>query len=87
MLQVSNIVVNFPNGKRLVNDVSFTVGRGEFVSILGSSGAGKSLTSALHRRTDQAERRRNQAHGPSGKPIAPRVSVRRSCAGHGAISA
>ncbi len=44
MLQLSNIVVQLPNGKRLVNDVSFTVGRGEFVSILGSSGAGKSLT-------------------------------------------
>jgi len=44
MLNVSKIVVRLPNGKRLVNDVSFTVGRGEFVSILGSSGAGKSLT-------------------------------------------
>lgn len=44
MLQVSNLLVTLPNGKRLVNDVSFTVGRGEFVSILGSSGAGKSLT-------------------------------------------
>ena len=44
MLQVSNIVVKIPNGKRLVDGVSFSVGRGEFVSILGSSGAGKSLT-------------------------------------------
>jgi phosphonate transport system ATP-binding protein len=44
MLHVSNLLVTLPNGKRLVNDVSFTVGRGEFVSILGSSGAGKSLT-------------------------------------------
>ncbi|WP_158792868.1 phosphonate ABC transporter ATP-binding protein [Granulicella sp. L60] len=44
MLSVSNIVVALPNGKRLLNDVSFTVKRGEFVAILGSSGAGKSLT-------------------------------------------
>jgi phosphonate transport system ATP-binding protein len=44
MLRVSNIVVTLPNGKRLVDQVSFTVGRGEFVAILGSSGAGKSLT-------------------------------------------
>src|ERR1700744_107926 len=44
MLQVSNIAIDLPNGKRLVDDVSFTVGQGEFVSILGSSGAGKSLT-------------------------------------------
>jgi len=44
MLQVSNVVVKLPSGKRLVDGVSFSVGRGEFVSILGSSGAGKSLT-------------------------------------------
>jgi phosphonate transport system ATP-binding protein len=44
MLHVSNIVVKLPNGKRLVDQVNFTVGRGEFVAILGSSGAGKSLT-------------------------------------------
>ena len=44
MLQVSNVVVRLPNGKRLVDGVGFSVGRGEFVSILGSSGAGKSLT-------------------------------------------
>jgi phosphonate transport system ATP-binding protein len=44
MLQVSNLLVQLPTGKRLVNDVSFSVGRGEFVSILGCSGAGKSLT-------------------------------------------
>ena len=42
--QVSNIVVKLPTGKRLVDGISFSVGRGEFVSILGSSGAGKSLT-------------------------------------------
>lgn len=44
MLAVSNISVKLPSGKRLVDQVSFTVGRGEFVGILGSSGAGKSLT-------------------------------------------
>jgi phosphonate transport system ATP-binding protein len=44
MLSVSNIVVTLPNGKSLVDNVSFTAGRGEFVAILGSSGAGKSLT-------------------------------------------
>ncbi len=39
MLQVTKILVTLPNGRRLVNQVSFTVGRGEFVSIPGSSGA------------------------------------------------
>jgi phosphonate transport system ATP-binding protein len=44
MLSVANIVVSLPDGKRLVDNVGFSVRRGEFVSILGSSGAGKSLT-------------------------------------------
>ncbi len=44
MLEISKLLVQLPTGKRLVDDVSFSVGRGEFVSILGSSGAGKSLT-------------------------------------------
>jgi phosphonate transport system ATP-binding protein len=44
MLSVSNIAVTLPSGKRLVDDISFNVMRGEFVAILGSSGAGKSLT-------------------------------------------
>jgi phosphonate transport system ATP-binding protein len=44
MLSVENIQVTLPNGKRLVDNISFTVARGEFVAILGSSGAGKSLT-------------------------------------------
>jgi phosphonate transport system ATP-binding protein len=44
MLTVSSIEKTLPSGKRLINNVNFTVTRGEFVSILGSSGAGKSLT-------------------------------------------
>jgi phosphonate transport system ATP-binding protein len=44
MLIVSGIKKTLPNGRCLINKVSFTVSKGEFVSILGSSGAGKSLT-------------------------------------------
>ncbi len=44
MLVVSSIHKTLPNGKCLIDRVSFTVAQGEFVSILGSSGAGKSLT-------------------------------------------
>ncbi len=44
MLEISKLVVQLPSGNRLVDNVSFSVGCGEFVSILGSSGAGKSLT-------------------------------------------
>ena len=42
-LQVRGLRIAF-DGKRVVDDVSFTVERGECVAIVGESGAGKSLT-------------------------------------------
>lgn len=67
MLRVSNICVELPDGKRLVNDVSFTVGRGEFVSILGSSGAGKSLTLRCIVGLTKPNKGEIMLDGPSGK--------------------
>ena len=44
MLCVENLTKTLPNGRVLLDRVSFTVSHGEFVGILGGSGAGKSLT-------------------------------------------
>jgi len=44
MLEVRNLTKSLPNGRRLLDGISFTVERGEFVGILGASGAGKTLT-------------------------------------------
>ncbi len=43
VLQVSNLSVRFGD-VLAVDDVSFTVGRGEVVAIVGESGCGKSVT-------------------------------------------
>lgn len=43
-LTVSHLRKALPDGKVLIDDVSFSVARGEFVALLGASGAGKSLT-------------------------------------------
>jgi len=43
MLTISEISKVLPNGKCLLNRVSFMVSKGEFVSILGLSGAGKTM--------------------------------------------
>jgi phosphonate transport system ATP-binding protein len=44
MLHVENLRKVLPNGKVLLDGVSLKVERGEFVGVLGASGAGKSLT-------------------------------------------
>lgn len=44
MLKVEGLTKTLPNGKVLLDDISFTVEPGEFLAILGASGAGKSLT-------------------------------------------
>jgi phosphonate transport system ATP-binding protein len=44
MIEVKNLTKSLPNGRKLLDGISFTVTRGEFVGILGASGAGKTLT-------------------------------------------
>jgi phosphonate transport system ATP-binding protein len=44
MLHVENLTKKLPDGRLLLDRVSLKVSRGEFVGILGASGAGKSLT-------------------------------------------
>ncbi|TDX00842.1 phosphonate ABC transporter ATP-binding protein [Dinghuibacter silviterrae] len=44
MLEVRHISKTLPGGRKLLDDISFSVRKGEFVGILGASGAGKTLT-------------------------------------------
>jgi len=44
MIEVKNLTKSLPNGRRLLDGISFKVKKGEFVGILGASGAGKTLT-------------------------------------------
>ena len=44
MIEVRNISKSVPGGRKLLDGISFTVRKGEFVGILGASGAGKTLT-------------------------------------------
>lgn len=41
-LQVSNLSFAYPGQGQLLNDISFTINRGEIISILGENGCGKS---------------------------------------------
>src|SRR5258708_33280995 len=44
MIEVIHISKTLPNGMKVLDNISFTVKRGEFVGIVGASGAGKTLT-------------------------------------------
>ncbi len=44
MIEVRHICKTLPGGRRVLDDLSFTVRKGEFVGVLGASGAGKTLT-------------------------------------------
>jgi phosphonate transport system ATP-binding protein len=44
MLEVRNLSKRLPNGQPLLQSLNFRVEKGEFVGLLGASGAGKSLT-------------------------------------------
>jgi iron(III) transport system ATP-binding protein len=43
-LRIYHLEKSFPNGKRVIRDVSFEVGAGEIVALLGPSGCGKTTT-------------------------------------------
>ena len=42
ILQFDHVSKHYPNGVHALKEVSFTVGEGEFVSVIGPSGSGKS---------------------------------------------
>jgi len=44
MLEVRNLVKRLRDGRALLDGLNFGIGRGEFVALVGASGAGKSLT-------------------------------------------
>lgn len=42
MIQMVNVTKTYPNGTKGLKDINLTIGKGEFVAIVGLSGAGKS---------------------------------------------
>jgi cell division transport system ATP-binding protein len=47
VIRLSHVYKNYPNGALALKDVSFRIGRGEFVFLTGHSGAGKSTIMKL----------------------------------------
>jgi ABC-type multidrug transport system ATPase subunit len=47
LIEVSNLVKVFPGGIRAVDDITFTVDKGEIFGFLGPNGAGKTTTTRI----------------------------------------
>lgn len=47
VLELKNISFNYPDKQRAVDDISFMLGAGEIISILGNNGAGKSTLTQI----------------------------------------
>jgi peptide/nickel transport system ATP-binding protein len=45
LLQIKNLTVSFPQKSKVVNQISFTIGKGEVMGIVGESGSGKTVSS------------------------------------------
>ncbi|WP_339273195.1 phosphonate ABC transporter ATP-binding protein [Paenibacillus sp. FSL W8-0187] len=56
MIEIRNVSKNYANGTKALNHINLTIGRGEFVAIVGLSGAGKStLLRSMNRLHDITE--------------------------------
>jgi energy-coupling factor transport system ATP-binding protein len=47
ILEVNSISFSYPDGPRVLNDISMTIGRGEFVAIVGQNGSGKTTLAKM----------------------------------------
>ncbi|MBN1834284.1 MAG: sugar ABC transporter ATP-binding protein [Spirochaetales bacterium] len=75
VVQMQHIFKSFP-GVRALEDVSFSVGRGEIVGLVGENGAGKSTLMKILIGLYKADRGKLQLHGKTAAPTDPRMAAR-----------
>jgi energy-coupling factor transporter ATP-binding protein EcfA2 len=47
ILEVNKVSFSYPDGPRVLNDISMTIGRGEFIAIVGQNGSGKTTLAKM----------------------------------------
>ena len=84
LLEVRNLVVRYgKKGPAAVDDVSFTIARGETLGLVGESGSGQDDDRSRHPRSaarhERADPLRGQGHHPGERRGAPRAAGRPAC--------
>jgi putative ABC transport system ATP-binding protein len=85
MLSLQNITKSFTNGRQVLNDLSFHLGAGQFVAIMGESGVGKSTLLNLIAGLDTPDAGRILIDGVQLSALDDDVATRLRCAKMGFI--
>lgn len=82
IVSIQNVAANYQTPLRemeALKDVSFTVKKGEFVSVIGPSGCGKSTLLSIIAGLTKPSQGKVEIHSPDGSPVSVGYMLQRDC--------
>ncbi len=68
MIEVRNLSLTYPDGTKAIEDISFSVGDGESIALVGANGAGKTSRPRKSKRSLTATRRSSNPPSSASHP-------------------